>query len=74
MSENAYTTRDEAIEREIIEAIEASGVVSDARAEYDIDAIADKVIDTAGSIRGNVLFECIVEPEEFWQIVEANAL
>ena len=40
--ENAtYTTREEAIEREIISAIEAGGAVSE---DYDIDAIADAVI------------------------------
>lgn len=70
---NAYTTRTEAIAREIIDPIEASGDVSDAHAEFDIEAIADKVIDTAGSIRGNVLFECTVDADEFWDIVAAHA-
>ncbi|MDK8345411.1 hypothetical protein QP868_02355 [Brevibacterium sp. UMB1308A] len=40
-----YTTLDEAINREIVAAIEATGVVKDAHAEYDIDAIADEVLE-----------------------------
>lgn len=68
---NAYTTRTEAIQREIIDPIEAGDATA---SEFDIDAIADEVIVSAGSIRGNPLYECSVTPEEFWQIVERHAL
>ena len=44
---NTYAFRDHAIECEIIEPIEASGVVPDARAQFDVDAIADDVLDYA---------------------------
>lgn len=70
---NAYTTRDEAIQREVIDPIEARGVVSDAAAEFDIEAIADEVIAQTGSIRGAVLFERTVDSDEFWQIVQKHA-
>lgn len=39
-----FSTRNEAIYRQIIEAIQGSGEVTDAAAEYDIDAIADVVL------------------------------
>ena len=60
-----YSTRDEAIYREIIEAIEAGDAT---REEYDIDAIADKVL--CGYEDGYMLK---VEEPEFWRIVEENA-
>ena len=60
-----YTTRDEAIYREIIEAIEASDAT---REEYDIDAIADKVL--CGYEDGYMLK---VEEPDLWRIVEENA-
>lgn len=41
MEQATYTTRTEAIEREIIEVIEAGDATSD---EYNIDAIADAVL------------------------------
>lgn len=40
-----FSSRDEATYRLIVEAIDASGEVEDARAEYDIDAIAYEVLD-----------------------------
>lgn len=61
-----YTTRDDAIAA-IIAAIEASAEVADARAEYDIDAIADEVIgDYADGYR-------IAGHDEFWASVARHA-
>ena len=60
-----YTTRDEAIAREIIEPIEAGQATAD---EFDIDAIADQVL---GSHENG--HACQVEHDEFWQIVADNA-
>lgn len=62
-----YSTRDEAIVREILEPI-ANGAVEDAHAEYDIDAIADEVL--GGYSDG---YACQVEAAEFWSIVAAHA-
>lgn len=61
-----YTTRDEAIRREIIEAIESDGVHSD---QYDIDAIADRVL--GGHEEGYAL---TVGIDEFWEIVTENEI
>ena len=60
-----YTTHTEAIQREIIEPIEASGVAT--AAEFDIDAIADQVL---GSYEDG--YACQVEHDDFWQIVEQH--
>ena len=57
-----YSFRDHAIQFEIIDAIEA-GDINDARAEFDIDAIADEII---GDHNG---FACTVDEERFWEIV-----
>lgn len=63
-----FTTRDEAIQREIVDPIEASGEVADARATYDIEAIADEVLDDheAG-------YQCTVDADEFWRIVAKSS-
>lgn len=61
-----YTTRSEAIYREIIEAIEAGDATRD---EYDIDAIADRVL---GDYEEG--FALKVEESEFWDIVAAHAI
>lgn len=63
-----YTTRSEAIYREIVEPIEA-GDVQDAYAAYNIDAIADNVL--CGYEDGYMLK---VEEPDFWRIVEENAI
>lgn len=68
-----YSTRDEAIQREIVEPIEATGIVADARAEFDIDMIAENVLEY-DSINGREGFICTVEIDEFWVIVERQAL
>jgi len=63
-----YTTRDEAIQHEIIDPIEASGEVADARTAYDVDAIADEVLgDHAAGYAPKV------DADEFWRIVERHA-
>lgn len=61
-----YSTRDEAIYREIIEAIEAGDATRD---EYDIDTIADRVL---GDYEEG--FALKVEESEFWDIVAAHAI
>ena len=64
--ENAtYTTRKEAIEREIIAAIEAGDATSE---DYDIDAIADAVI---GDYEDGYVLK--VDEATFWDIVADNA-
>ncbi len=65
MEKTTYTTRDEAIEREIIEVIEAGDANRD---EYDIDAIADAVI---GDYEDG--FALLVDEGTFWGIVADNA-
>lgn len=66
MEKATYTTRDEAIEREIIEVIEAG----DANAnEYNIDAIADAVI---GDYEDGYALR--VDENEFWGIVANNEI
>jgi len=75
-----YSTKPEAVQAEVIAPIEASGMVADARAEFDVDAIADRVIafedgvDAGGVTHLNRQgFYCTVEPGEFWQVVAAHA-
>lgn len=63
-----YSTRDEAIEWEIIDPIEAGGVVPDARAEFDIDAIADEVL---GDYEDGFASR-VVDHDTFWAIVEKH--
>nr|DAS87232.1 MAG TPA: hypothetical protein [Caudoviricetes sp.] len=63
---HTYTTRDEAINREIIEAIEAGEAHRD---EYDIDAIADRVL---GDYEEG--FALKVDTDEFWEIVAENEI
>lgn len=63
---NTYTTRNEAIEAEIITPL---GEFAD---EYDIDAIADEVLTTTGE--GVDYGFTIDEDADFWAIVEKHAL
>ena len=65
MENRTYTTRTEAIEREIIEVIKAGEVVSE---EYNIEAIADAVI---GDFEDGYAIK--VDETEFWEIVAENA-
>ncbi|QYC55154.1 hypothetical protein SEA_BOILGATE_75 [Mycobacterium phage Boilgate] len=62
-----FTTRDEAIQRVIVDPIEASGEVADARATYDVEAIADAVLGDH-----SVGYVCLVDADEFWRIVEQH--
>lgn len=61
-----YSTKDEAIEREIIDVIEAGDATRD---EYDIDAIADQVIDSDERNRYYAR-----EDVDFWEIVADNQI
>lgn len=62
-----YSTRNEAIRIEIVEPIEATGVVLDAYAAYDIEAIAGEVIGTYSEG-----YRRVVDLDEFWKIVERH--
>ena len=64
---NTYTTRNEAIEAEIIAAIMSSGAVAHI-SEYDVDAIADEVL---GDYHQGYASQ--VDAGEFWTIVEKHA-
>ena len=48
-----YETRDEAVLREVVEPIEATGVVKDAYEHCDVDAIADAVVVFCAGRDGN---------------------
>lgn len=75
-----YTTRDEAINREIVEPIE-NGDVDDAYAEYDIDALADDLLywHTEYDEDGNELLNYCgfrlreIESDDFWDLVLDHA-
>lgn len=62
-----YSTRTEAIADAVVGPIEASGVVTDAYAEFDIDAIADTVL--GGYDDG---YAVQVDHDEFWAVVESK--
>lgn len=61
-----YSTKDQAIENEIINAIEAGEASRD---EYDIDAIAEAVIDSDDRNRYYAR-----EDVDFWEIVADNQI
>lgn len=66
MTNTTYASRAAAIEREIVAPIE-TGDVTQARLEFDIDAIADEVL--GDHEQG---YACMVDEERFWQIVAAH--
>ena len=68
-----YSTRDEFIQREIVAAL-ADGYLftDDPRLEYDIDAIADEVIDSEVDGLDVVFFER--DGIDFWDIVANHAI
>lgn len=66
METRTYTTYAEAVEREIVETINAGDANAD---NYNIDAIADAVL--GGHEDGYALK---VDTDEFWETVEANEL
>lgn len=75
-----YTTRDEAIYREIVEPIE-SGDVDDAYAEYDIETLADDLLywHTEHDENGNELLNYCgfrrreIDEDDFWDLVLDHA-
>lgn len=64
-----YSTRTDAVQAEIIDPIEASGIVENAWESFDIHAIEDRVL--ADALNG---YAIKVDAEEFWAIVEENAI
>ena len=77
---NLYTTRNEAIEREIREPLAAGiedllddgGTVED---YYDVDAIADETITTTVTAGGQLRYcqDPDIDPDLHWEIVERHA-
>ena len=68
MSEqNTYATRNEAVEREIVEVIEAGDAQQD---EYDVEAIADAVLTTVGD--GTAYCWTVNPGVDFWGAVRDN--
>lgn len=71
-----YTTRNEAIEREIRDVLRPSedvtGPIDDA---FDIDAIADETITTFVTEGGGVFYcqDSDIDDDLFWEIVEKHA-
>lgn len=72
---NLYTTRNEAIDREIRDVLRPSedvtGPIDDA---FDIDAIADETI-TMFVTEGRMVTYCLsadIYPSKFWEIVEKH--
>ena len=65
----SYTTKQDAIQAEIIDVIQASGVAT--ADEYDIDAIADQVLTSEGT--GFEYRIVVDETVDFWAVVEAAA-
>ena len=64
----SYTTRNEAIEFEIVAAIESGDAAAD---EFDIEAIAEAVLTTEGD--GTHYRWVLGEDVDFWAVVAANA-
>ena len=80
MTDNTFTTRDEAIAY-ITDAIEAGGAVADARSEYDIDAIVDAVIGyhsdqtpEGATIASSVYFAIDADEDAFYDTIFDNKL
>lgn len=64
-----YTTRTDVEQHQIIAPIEA-GNDSDARADFDIDAIFDECFEYSAELQA---FVQIVDADGFWASVERNA-
>lgn len=71
MTSRRYATQDDAIDALIIKPIEHGGVAS--ADEFDIDAIARKVLTFVDVGTARAGFECAVDADEFWLIVEQHA-
>lgn len=66
-----YTTRTEAIDREIVEPIEAGDATA---AGFDIEAIADQVLTTTGEgVDYRWTLRDDIDEDTFWGIVADNA-
>lgn len=67
-----YTTRSEAVLREVIEPIEATGEAS--RDEYDIEAIADEVLeyDPAFGHIQDAGYSLKFDVDDFWDVVRRH--
>jgi len=69
---NTYSTRYEALMREIVVPIEATRGVIDAHAEYDINKIVTETI-ASYEVDDRRTFVAFVEDDDaFWAIVERN--
>lgn len=71
-----YETRDEAVYREVVGPIEATGVVENAYEQYDVDAIADEVVALyIGYGGGHGVYQdtrpsyAVDETVDFWAVV-----
>lgn len=71
MNTRSYATKDDAMYREVIEPIEASGVVESAADEFDVEAIFDETV-TFDSGRQQFV-PTAEDPEEFWASVARHA-
>ncbi|MCD4558215.1 hypothetical protein [Schaalia sp. lx-100] len=73
-----YGTFHEAVHWLIITSLEAGEIFVSVEEDFDIDAIADEVIDSReiidenGYSRGVVFYQC-VDTDEFWEIVRKHA-
>lgn len=79
MTDNTFTTREEAIAF-IIDAIEAGGAAN-ARTEYDIDAIADELIELhsdqtpeGATIASSLHFSIEADEDTFWDAIQDHEL
>lgn len=70
MLTNAYSTRNEATDA-IITAIEAGDATRD---EFDIDAIADEIIEQVTTETGQVTYQVTADTDAFWAAVERHVL
>ncbi len=70
MLTNAYSTRNEATDA-IVTAIEAGDAT---RNEFDIDAIADEIIEQVTTETGQVTYQVTDDTDAFWAAVERHVL
>lgn len=70
MTNRTYSYRTDAIYYEIVNPIEDAGKITDAYASFDIDAIADEILENKGGYR----VADYITPDDFWDIVMDNAL
>ena len=70
MLTNAYSARNEATDA-IITAIEAGDAT---RNEFDIDAIADEIIEQVTTETGQVTYQVTDDTDAFWAAVERHVL